>query len=394
MIELDTLKAWYREGKEFIAVHYSSESIVAVKDAPTAVSAVAVHNLRDSSTNVFSRADAREGADDREREIGLLEDFFAYLRRQDDATYVHWNMNRAEYGFDALRKRYNWLVSSTPGKPNSSKAPRARFAKTPSPRDRGPATHEPVSPSSAFSLDDLLHQKYGDDYAPHPQLQTSAVLNGVDTQSFRDGKKEAELFEQGDWQTISRSTAAKARIIASLFERAVTGQIRTANSAGTTQFGDRSLDAVNAVLTVANRYSEVLHRLAKRRTGRKALVPVDEYDDQYLIEGILALFFDDVRVEQYIPSYANSSTRIDFLLPEHGLGVELKHTRGSIKMPNLANELIVDKARYATYNGITHLIALVFDFDKRLRNPKGLERDLSQKRSDANITVTVRIVNK
>lgn len=40
----------------------------------------------------------------------------------------------------------------------------------------------------------------------------------------------------------------------------------------------------------------------------------DEYDVQDLPHALLLLYFDDVRAEEWTPSYAGKSARMDFLL--------------------------------------------------------------------------------
>jgi hypothetical protein len=123
-------------------------------------------------------------------------------------------------------------------------------------------------------------------------------------------------------------------------------------------------------------------------------VPIDEYDDQYVVHALLALFFDDIRAEEHTPSYAAGSSRIDFLLPEHGLAIELKHSRASMSDKQLADELIIDKSRYAVHPSVTHLVALVMDLDRKLTNPRGMEKQLSESHSDSSLTVTIKILDK
>src|SRR5262249_18057277 len=52
--------------------------------------------------------------------------------------------------------------------------------------------------------------------------------------------------------------------------------------------------------------------LRTRRNGRAALEMVGEYDVRYLLHAILRLDFDDVRPEEWSPSYAGSASRMDF----------------------------------------------------------------------------------
>jgi len=211
---------------------------------------------------------------------------------------------------------------------------------------------------------------------------------------FRVGKTEAELFAKGDWGTITRSTASKAKIIAELLALLVEGNIRTVGSAGTVTFAGARIDAVSLVVALGDRMLPVKRSLGIRPRSRSPLILADEYDDQYLYRAMLVQFFDDVRDEEYTPSYAGKNSRIDFLLPQFKLAVELKHTRKGRKDGDLGEQLIIDRDRYIPHPSVTHLLCLVFDHDGRPRNPRALEEDLRRKATTTEIAVTVRIYDR
>ena len=64
----------------------------------------------------------------------------------------------------------------------------------------------------------------------------------------------------------------------------------------------------------------------------------DEYDVQDLMHAILRLHFDDVRPEEWTPSYAGKSSRIDFLLPGERTIIEVKMTRHGLGQKEVADE--------------------------------------------------------
>ncbi len=94
---------------------------------------------------------------------------------------------------------------------------------------------------------------------------------------------------------------------------------------------------------------------------------------QYVLEGILRLFFDDVRPEAYTPNYANHSNRTDFILPKQKILIETKMTREGLDNRKLSDELIIDKEHYRKYPGIEVILCLVYDPEKRIKNPEGLK---------------------
>lgn len=367
MNDLEHLSQQRRDGHEFIVIHYATQSFYAAKDEPIAISAVAFHFVKNAETRSFSRADAPEDAAGTSPEQFVLQKIAAMVADWPDATFLHWNMNRAEFGFSALEKRRAFVW---------------------------PEGSALVAPHDFNDVDELVKSQFGHEYAPHPRLESLAKLNSSDRRSFKTGKEEADLFEVPDWQTIGRSCAAKARIIGEVFEALLDRSLRTANSGGSVDFAGSPLDAVATLLQIGDRYLDVLRTLSKRGHGRAAVESNDEYDDQYIIHSILALFFSDIRPEEYTPSYAAGSSRIDFLLPDHGLAIELKHCRPSMTDKGLADELIVDKARYAGHPKVSHLVALVVDAGRQVLNPRGLEKELSETNSSANLTVTVKIIDR
>jgi hypothetical protein len=366
MNELGQFGAQLDGGHEFVAVHYATQSFFAAKDAPIEVSAVAFHFISTATTVSYSRADAPKGSDAVDAEKFVLASMKEFMAKHSDSTFLHWNMNRAEFGFSAIEKRWAYVYN----------------------------TSAISAPHNFVDVDELVKGKFGKDYAPHPRLESLAKLNSFDIRSFKTGKEEASLFDSGDWQSIGRSTASKARIIADIFSGLLRGNLRTANSAGLINFADAPLDAASTLLQIGDKYSDVLRALSKRERTRPAVVPIDEYDDQYVVHALLALFFDDIRAEEHTPSYAAGSSRIDFLLPEHGLAIELKHSRASMSDKQLADELIIDKSRYAVHPSVTHLVALVMDLDRKLTNPRGMEKQLSESHSDSSLTVTIKILDK
>jgi REase_DpnII-MboI len=108
-----------------------------------------------------------------------------------------------------------------------------------------------------------------------------------------------------------------------------------------------------------------------------------------LLHGLLRIFFDDIRREEWSPSYAGGGSRIDFLIPRYKLAIELKFSRDSMITRKLGEELIVDITKYRSHPDVRHLICLVFDQDGYVQNPRGMERDLSVPREGLGVTVRI-----
>lgn len=68
------------------------------------------------------------------------------------------------------------------------------------------------------------------------------------------------------------------------------------------------------LINVFDNFSNFAGQLSKRHNNRASIEIYDEYDVQDLLHAILLLYFDDVRAEEWIPSYAGGNKRMDFLL--------------------------------------------------------------------------------
>lgn len=123
-------------------------------------------------------------------------------------------------------------------------------------------------------------------------------------------------------------------------------------------------------------------QLRNRHDKRDAFSVTDEYDVQDLLHAVLKLHFKDVREEEYTPSYAGSSTRVDFLLKNENVVIEVKKTRQGLADKRIGEQLILDVAHYANHPNCKSLICFVYDPESRVKNPRGLEDDIRKLSSE------------
>lgn len=130
---------------------------------------------------------------------------------------------------------------------------------------------------------------------------------------------------------------------------------------------------------IFTRFRKVAVRLARRYDGRATLRITDEYDVQDLLHSLLSLYYDDIRPEEWTPSYAGSSVRIDFVIPEIKTVIEVKKTRDSMTDKKLSEELIIDIEKYQKHPDCEKIYCFVYDPDTILRNPAAIKKDLEEK---------------
>ncbi|HTC95964.1 MAG TPA: hypothetical protein VK699_21155 [Terriglobales bacterium] len=145
----------------------------------------------------------------------------------------------------------------------------------------------------------------------------------------------------------------------------------------------------DAIELLCFRFHTVAEQLRHRHDNRSTLNVNDEYDVQDLLHALLRIYFDDVRPEEWTPSYAGKSSRMDFLLPEEELVVEVKKTRLGLGAKELGSELIEDIARYRVHPNCKRLICFVYDPEGRVANPRGIERDLSRTSNGFEVKVII-----
>jgi hypothetical protein len=141
---------------------------------------------------------------------------------------------------------------------------------------------------------------------------------------------------------------------------------------------EQQSDPLKTLGMVCDRFHLVVRQLRARHAGRATLSVKDEYDVQDLLHAVLRIFFEDVRAEEWTPSYAGGSSRMDFLVKDAQLVIETKMARKSLTTSDLGAELIVDIARYAEHADCKTLVCFVYDPEGLVRNPRAIESDLSR----------------
>lgn len=133
-----------------------------------------------------------------------------------------------------------------------------------------------------------------------------------------------------------------------------------------------------------------MHPLTHRRKGVQPLSFGNEYDVQDLLHALLRPWIGDIRPEEFTPSYAGSSTRMDFLLPAHELVIETKIVRDRAHAKRIGDELIIDIEHYRRHPSCRTLWCVVYDPDHLITNAQGLRDDLDGKRKSKDGEVTVK----
>jgi len=137
------------------------------------------------------------------------------------------------------------------------------------------------------------------------------------------------------------------------------------------------------------RFHRAVRQLKHRYDDRPTLPIEDEFDVQDLLAVTLRALFDDIRPEEYTPSYAGGSSRMDFLLKSEQIVIETKFASASLRDKDVGAQLIIDIGRYSAHPDCKRLICFVYDPNGYIRNPTGLESDLTKVHGTLEVKVIV-----
>lgn len=132
-------------------------------------------------------------------------------------------------------------------------------------------------------------------------------------------------------------------------------------------------ESAELIIQIMSNWSSMIASFDEHRKDITPIQISNEPEMQYLLKGILRLFFDDIRPETYTPNYANKSNRTDFLLPKQRILIETKMTRTGLNDKQLGEELIIDKEHYRNHPNVDIILCLVYDPDRRIKNPEGIK---------------------
>lgn len=157
----------------------------------------------------------------------------------------------------------------------------------------------------------------------------------------------------------------------------------------------RDTDSISGISTdaaltrICSRLPLVIQQLRRRHNERTTLDVEDEYDVQDVLHALLHVFFDDVRPEEVVPSYAGKSTRMDFLLKKESAVIEAKMTHRGLQAREVGEQLVLDITYYQSHPDCKKLFCVVYDPEHRIGNPRGVEGDLSKKHGALDVKVFI-----
>ncbi|CAH8204405.1 conserved hypothetical protein [Vibrio aestuarianus] len=193
-------------------IHYSCENLNDNNEnISPRVTSIAVLHLQSHTMHSFSihlvaeklhigRDDIAANYNDLEKK--MLADFYSFVRDNNGALWLHWNMSNINYGFEALSHRYEVLSG-----------------------ERGVR----IQDSSKQNLSSLIIEKYGKDSIAHPRMKTLQNLNDGNHRDNLTGEEEVRAFQDKEFVRLHKSTMSKVYWFQSMYFLLQKGKVKVSN---------------------------------------------------------------------------------------------------------------------------------------------------------------------
>jgi hypothetical protein len=201
-----------RHPERFYVIHYSCQSLYDDNEAlsPRITSIAVAHYSTEQTISFSTHAIAEELHIPREQviarfdevEVELLRRFYDFVRERRDKYWIHWNMRNLTFGFEHLEHRYRVL-------------------------GRNDASVIPID--QRINLSDMLSERFGAKYAPHPKMINLMKQNGGIHRHFLDGEQEVQAFQSHEFIKMHNSTLAKVGFFHYVVKQVLRGKLRVAS---------------------------------------------------------------------------------------------------------------------------------------------------------------------
>lgn len=132
-----------------------------------------------------------------ELEYFLLDEFNSFLKKHRDYIWIHWRMNQLDYGFEAIKHRFDITAKEV---------------------DR---ELENISANNKFDLNYLLETMYGAEYTKDNDKMKSLMKenNYIDLKSYMSSKQESEQFNEKQFSQVKNSINSKMNFMFTIIEK-------------------------------------------------------------------------------------------------------------------------------------------------------------------------------
>jgi hypothetical protein len=198
------------QSHKVLIIHYSCESFYDIPEGRSArITSIGIKNFESGICTSFSIHKIIEKMQNikftdienhyNEIEKIMLSEYFEFVRKHENYYWIHWNMRDINFGFDALKHRFE-ILGGIPIE---------------------------ISMDKTIDLSVLLIDKYGPNYISHPRLSKLIEFNKISMRDFMSGSDEALAFNNKKFVELHKSTLKKVDIMSNLIVRTMNNTLKT-----------------------------------------------------------------------------------------------------------------------------------------------------------------------
>lgn len=177
-------------------------------------------------------------------------------------------------------------------------------------------------------------------------------------------------------------------------------EVREIISRGVTSYGQKirllthvpTKNPLQNIEQILESFTTCVGRLIHRGYGRQAIEMANEYDVQDLLYVMIKPLFPGLECEEYTPKYAGSHKRVDFVISEIGVVIEVKYVRDKHHAKTIFDEMKIDIESYHAHVYCDMLIFFIYDPNLRIQDAKKKIQELSGTRIIKNREMQVKII--
>ena len=148
-------------------------------------------------------------------------------------------------------------------------------------------------------------------------------FSSLDTISLPPLREVRSFFKRGE--VYKGFAASSKKTIKAAIENAMEYiQEYVEKNSTPSETSDEAIESADLIIRIMSNWSNMIASFGVHRKDITQIQVTNEYEMQYLLEGVFRLLFADVRPETYTANYANKSNRTDFLLPKQRILIERK----------------------------------------------------------------------
>lgn len=207
------------------------------------------------------------------------------------------------------------------------------------------AKFESLPLEGKFLLAQVFPNLFSSDFIRALANSDNIVLKHINGQEV-----DKEEFDQALVQLVSSTTGIQELLI---FEEVLRHDLSS-------KYND--LTSIEVVRQVLNNFSEAIKKIKTRRRGKDVFEFKDEYDVQDVLYVMLKPIFPKLKEEDPVPKVGSNSTRIDLILRDQKILIEVKMIKESDKDESkFIKQLKEDIQSYYSSEWMDHLFCFVYD---------------------------------